>query len=88
MLQSTSNQASSAAARIAVAITEWEATERLVSELNKRVDHQRQLIEQLARQGHEIISAEIVLESLIASLSLAGDHWHRLCAILNTKPRW
>ena len=58
------------------------AAERRVSEINGRVDRQRQLVEQLAAEGHDITSAKIVLDSLIISLFLAAEDRHRLRAMI------
>ena len=66
-------------------LTELAVAERRVPEINARVDRQRQLIEQLAREGNDITSAEIVLDSLLLSLFLAAEERHRLRAMLNTK---
>lgn len=57
--------------------------ERLVFEMNNRVDRQRKFIHQLAGKAEEAASAEIVLESLLASLFLAAEYRHRLRAMLD-----
>ena len=41
--------------------------EYLVPEINARIDEQRQVVENLATQGHDIASAKIVLDSLLMS---------------------
>jgi len=82
MLRTTSRGGNSKAAQIAVALAEWEDAEQLIADIDRRLSHQRQLIAQLARQGEEIISQEIVLESLIASRILADDNRRRLHATL------
>ena len=46
------------------ALTELAVAKRQVLEINPCVDCQRQLIEQLASEGHDIASAKIVLDSL------------------------
>ena len=66
-------------------LTELAVAERRVPEINARVDRQRQLIEQLAREGNDITSAEIMLDSLLLSLFLAAEERHRLRAMLNTR---
>jgi hypothetical protein len=65
-------------------LTELAVAERRVSEINALVGHQRQFIEQLARVGNDVISAEIMLDSLLLSLFLAAEERHRLNAMLNT----
>ena len=82
MLRTTSRGGNSKAAQIAVALAEREDAEQLIADIDRRLSHQRQLIAQLARQGEEIISQEIVLESLIASRILADDNRRRLHATL------
>jgi hypothetical protein len=55
--------------------------ERRVSEINKRIEGQRQLIEELACEGHDFASAKVVFDSLLISLSLAVQDRHRLRAV-------
>ena len=72
-------------------LTELAVAERRVPEINAHVDRQRQLIERLAREGNDITSAEIMLDSLLLSLFLAAEERHRLRAMLNAKSdegRW
>jgi hypothetical protein len=45
-------------------------SESEVREMNLRVDAQRQLIESLALDNHDVTSAKIVLDSLLTSLFL------------------
>ena len=54
--------------------------EYLVPEINARIDEQRQVVENLATQGHDITSAKIVLESLLVSLFLCVQERQRLRA--------
>ena len=63
------------------ASTELAVAELQVPEINACVDRQRQLIEQLAAEGHDITSAQIVLDSLLISLFLAAEDRHRLRAV-------
>lgn len=62
----------------ALADAEWR-----VLEINGQIERQRQLIEELAFQGHDITSAEAVLESLHVSLSLAVQNRHRVHTVLH-----
>ena len=66
-------------------LTELAVAECRVPEINARVDRQRQLIEQLAREGNDVTSAEIMLDSLLLSLFLAAEERHRLRATLNMR---
>jgi hypothetical protein len=59
--------------------------ERRVAESNALIERQRQLIEKLGYDSHDITSAQIVFDSLLVSLSLHVQHRHRLRAILNVK---
>jgi hypothetical protein len=59
--------------------------ERGVAECNALIERQRQLIERLAYEGHDITSAQIVFDSLCVSLALHVQDRHRLCAMLNVK---
>jgi predicted RNA-binding protein with PIN domain len=59
--------------------------ERRVSETNALIERQRQLIEELGYEGHDITSAQIVFDSLCVSLSLQVQDRHRLRAMLNVK---
>ena len=54
--------------------------EYLVPEINARIDEQRQIVENLAAQGHDITSAKIVLDSLLVSLFLCVQERQRLRA--------
>ena len=47
-------------------------------EINARIDEQRQIIENLAVNGHDITSAKIVLDSLLMSLFLCVQERQRL----------
>ena len=53
-----------------------------VPEMNLRIDAQRQLIESLALDGHDITSAKIVLDSLLTSLFLCVRERERLRSIV------
>jgi hypothetical protein len=55
--------------------------ERRVVESNALIEYQRQLIEELTYEGHDITSVQIVFESLLVSLSLHVQDRHRLAAI-------
>ena len=46
--------------------------EYLVPEINARIDEQRQVVENLTTQGHDITSAKIVLDSLLMSFFCAS----------------
>jgi hypothetical protein len=59
--------------------------ERRVAETNSLIERQRQLIEELGYEGHDITSAQIVFDSLCVSLSLQVQDRHRLRAMLNVK---
>ena len=59
--------------------------ERRIVESNALIEYQRQLIEELAYEGHDITSAHIVFDSLLVSLSLHLQDRHRLRAMLNVK---
>jgi hypothetical protein len=59
--------------------------ERRVAECNALIERQRQLIEELAHDGHYITSAQIVFDSLLVSLSLHVQDRQRLRAMLNVK---
>jgi hypothetical protein len=59
--------------------------ERRVVESNALIEYQRHLIDELAYDGHDITSAQIVLDSLLVSLSLQVQDRHRLRAMLNVK---
>ena len=73
------NSALAALANLAtLADAEWR-----VLEINEQIERQRQLIEGLAFQGHDIASAEVVLESLHVSLSLAVQDRHRIHTMLH-----
>ena len=52
--------------------------EYLVPKINARIDEQRQVVENLATQGHDITSAKIVLDSLLMSLFLCVQERQRL----------
>jgi hypothetical protein len=57
--------------------------EQRVAEINVLVERQRQLIEDLAYEGHDTTSAQIVFDSLVRSLSLHVQDRHRLRVRLN-----
>lgn len=59
--------------------------ERCVAESNALIERQRRLIEELAYDGNDIISAQIVFDSLCVSLSLHVQARHRLRGTLNVK---
>ena len=61
-------------------LSELVAAEYLVPEINARIDGQRQVVENLATQGHDITSAKIVLDSLLMSLFLCVQERQRLRA--------
>lgn len=49
-----------------------------VPEINARIDEQRQLIESLSVDGHDLASAKIVLDSLLMTLFLCVQERQRL----------
>ena len=59
--------------------------ERRVSETLASIQCQRQLIEELKRDGHDLTSARIVLDSLLVSLALCLQDRHRRHIMLNAK---
>jgi hypothetical protein len=59
--------------------------ERRVAEWNAIIEHQRQPIEELAFEGRDIASAQIVFDSLLVSLSLHVQNRQRLRTMLNVK---
>jgi hypothetical protein len=59
--------------------------ERPVAEIHALIERQRQLIEELGYEGHDITSAQIVFDSLLVSLSLHLQDQHRLRATLNVQ---
>jgi hypothetical protein len=59
--------------------------ERGVPEINALIERQRQLIEELERDGHDLTSAMIVFDSLLVSLSLCVQDRHRLRTMLKVK---
>ena len=66
-------------------VAEMMQAERRVAETHALVERQRQLIEKLGYEGHDITSAQIVFDSLCVSLSLQVQDRHRLRATLNVK---
>jgi hypothetical protein len=67
------------------ALAELAEAEYRVPEINAQIDAQRRLIEALAFEGHDITSAQLVLDSLLMSLFLCIEERQRLRLILNTK---
>ena len=67
------------------ALAELAEAEYRVSKINARIDAQRQLIEALAFEGHDISSGQLVLDSLLISLFLCVEERERLRSILNSK---
>lgn len=65
--------------------TELPEVERRIAESNALIEHQRKLIERLGDEGYDIISAQIVFDSLCISLSLHLQDRYRLRAMLNVK---
>ena len=59
--------------------------ERRVAETNGLIERQRRHIEELAYEGDDITSAQIIFDSLCVSLSLHLQDRHRLRAMLNAK---
>jgi hypothetical protein len=59
--------------------------ERRVAETNAVIERQRQLIEELGYEGHDITSAQIVFDSMCISLSLHLQDRQRLRATLSIK---
>ena len=62
-------------------------TEIRVAENNGLIELQRKLIEELAYEGHDITSAQIIFDSLCVSLSLHLQDRHRLRAMPNAKAK-
>ena len=54
-----------------------------IAEINALIERQRRLIEELANEGHDITSAQIVFDSLLVSLYLHVQDRHRLRAVSN-----
>ena len=67
------------------AMSELADAERRVSEMNAGIDRQRQHMEELAAEGHDITSAQIILDSLLISLYLAVESRHRLRTKLDNR---
>ena len=59
--------------------------DRRIAETNALIERQRQIIERLGYEGHDITSDQIVFDSLCVSLSLQVQDRHRLRAMLNIK---
>jgi hypothetical protein len=59
--------------------------ERRVSEMNAFIDMQRQQMEELGAEGHDITSAQIILDSLMISLYLSVESRHRLRTLLDSR---
>lgn len=66
-------------------ITELAEAERHVSAMNAFIDTQRQHMEELGAEGHDITSAQIILDSLMISLYLSVESRHRLRTILDSR---
>jgi hypothetical protein len=64
-------------------VTKLAEAGRRVLEFNTRVDEQRQLLENLAAQGQDTMSAQIVFDSLLISVFLHVQERHRLDMMLN-----
>ena len=58
-------------------VSELAEAERRVPEINALIERQRQLIEELERDGHDLTSAKIILDCLRVSLSLYIHDRHR-----------
>jgi hypothetical protein len=67
------------------AMTELADAECRVSEMNACIDRQRQHMEELAAEGHDITSAQIILDSLLISLYLSVESRHRLRTMLDSR---
>jgi len=67
-----------ALAKLTTVAASIEADSR-ITELHAKIDQQRRLIEELAIEGHDYVSATIVLNSFQLSLSLylKERHWLR-----------
>jgi hypothetical protein len=59
-------------------VSELAEAERRVPEINTLIERQRQLIEELERDGHDLTSAKIIFDSLRVSLSLYIHDRHRV----------
>jgi hypothetical protein len=66
-------------------VSELAEAECRVPEINSLIDHQREFIEELERKGVDLVSAKIVLDSLLVSLSLSVSERHRLRSILGAQ---
>jgi uncharacterized coiled-coil protein SlyX len=76
-MQSLDIRTGLALAKLLAVAASTEADCRIL-ELHARIDEQRQLIEELAIEGHDLASATIVLDSLQLSLILCVQERHRL----------
>jgi hypothetical protein len=66
-------------------MTELADAERRVSEMNAGIDRQRQHMEELAAEGRDITSAQIILDSLFISLYLSVESRHQLRTMLDSR---
>jgi len=66
-------------------MNELKEVEHHIAESNSRIEGQRQLIEQLAFEGRDTSSAQIVFDSLCVTLSLHLQRRCRLHVLMNTK---
>jgi hypothetical protein len=66
-------------------VSELAEVECRVPEINSLIDHQREFIEDLDREGIDPASAKIVLDSLLITLSLSVRERHRLRSILGVR---
>jgi hypothetical protein len=66
-----------------LAMTKLAENVHQVRDLHARIDHQRQVIEELAGEGHDTTTARNILDSLLISLFLYVEDRHRLSVMLN-----
>ena len=66
-----------------LAMSKFAENVRQVRDLHARIDHQRQVIEELAGEGHDTTAARNILDSLLISLFLYVEDRHRLNVMLN-----
>ena len=65
-------------------MTDLAEAERRVPEVNARIDGQRQIVDELAAEGYDITSAQIILDSLFITLFLSVEERHRLRRALDS----
>lgn len=66
-------------------LTKLAEAEYRVLEISAHIEEQRQLIEKLAMEERDTTSAQIILDSLLFSLSLGVGDRHRLRSVLEDR---